>query len=169
MSAGDTPGPHPGEPPAPEVASNSELDWSQRFAHGMFDWALENRVTARELAMLRAMNSITDRPNWETEVFDDEVAASWGVEAAAKYRLMSPKAWAWCLVELRDKAREFALTGRVVAYDVGPSISKSRLDGSGSHGIGNELKALVQDFIDRMAIGDGDHLDAAARDEAGVA
>ena len=80
--------------PSPEVASNSELPWTKRFAHGMFDWAIENRVTARELAMLRVMNSITDRPGWETKIFDDEIAALWKAEAIASEELMSWRAWA---------------------------------------------------------------------------
>ena len=36
-----------------EVASAYEPEWNQRFAHGIFDCAIENRITARELAMLR--------------------------------------------------------------------------------------------------------------------
>ena len=140
----------PQSAPSPEVASNSELPWRQRFAHGMFDWGLENRVTARELAMLRVMNSITDKPGWEANIFDDEVAALWKAEAIASERLMSWRAWAWCLEELRDKAIEFSKTGRVVVYDVGPSISKSRLDGDAGR-----LKALVQKSIERAASGDG--------------
>lgn len=94
----------------------------------MFDWALENRVTARELAMLRVMNSITDKPGWETKIFDDEIVASWraGVVGSADEWLISPKAWNWCLRELRDEASGYARDGRVVVYAVGARISKSQ-------------------------------------------
>ncbi|SPO01758.1 uncharacterized protein DNG_04431 [Cephalotrichum gorgonifer] len=115
--------------PLPEVASNIELDWSQRFAHGMFDWALESRVTARELAMLRTMNKITDKPDWETRIFDDEVAASWKVEAVASELLMSRRAWEWCLEE------QGSWIPSLVVFDT-----------------------LVQDVIDRADHGDGRQL-----------
>ena len=118
----------------------------------MFDWAIENRVTARELAMLRVMNSITDKLGWETKVFDDEIAALWKAEAIASEEMISWRAWAWCLEELRDKAIEFSKTGRVAVYDVGPSISKSCLDVRGG-----ALKGLVQDGIDRAVFGDCTH------------
>lgn len=127
----------------PEAASNWERDWTQRFAHGMFDWALENRVTARELAMLRVMNSITDRPGWETGVFNDEVAASWKAEVVggAGEWLISAKAWDWCLRELRDKAAGFVRNGLVMVYDVGPGVSKSQ------PGVGRGLKTMVRDIV----------------------
>jgi len=134
------------------MASNAELDWSQRFAHGILDWALENRITARELAMLRVMNSITNKPGWETKIFDDEVAASWRAEAVARERLMSRRAWAWCVEELRDKAVEFARTGRVAVYDAGPRISKSRRDILGPTGA--KLKVLVQSMVDNTDLED---------------
>ncbi|SPO04465.1 uncharacterized protein DNG_07150 [Cephalotrichum gorgonifer] len=129
--------------PPPETASCFERHWTQRFAHGIYDWALENRITARELAMLRVMNSITEKPGWETEIFDDEVAASWKAEAVANERLMSLKAWNWCLRELRDKATNFARTGRVLVYDVGPTISKSKP----GELVGGRLKSLVNDIV----------------------
>lgn len=141
-----------GFPPIPEVASNFELDWRWRFAHGMNGWALENRITARELAMLRVMDRITDKPGWETQIFDEEIAASWKTEAVASELLLSQRAWDWCLKELRDKAGEFAQTGRVAVYDAGPRVVKSRLNCG-------RLKALVQEFIHSADDDDGCQLD----------
>lgn len=48
----------------------------ERFAHGFGDWA-QPRLTAREVAMLRLMNDLTDRPRWGVAVFDDVMAATW--------------------------------------------------------------------------------------------
>jgi len=42
-------------------------------------------VTLRELRMLAFMDQITDKPDWETKVFDDETIVSrWRAEADAR-------------------------------------------------------------------------------------
>jgi hypothetical protein len=58
---------------------------AERFAHGFHDWA-QPRLTAREMAMLRLMNRLTDIPHWEDLVLDDA-------------------AWEWWVAELRNKGR----------------------------------------------------------------
>ncbi|CAI4211871.1 unnamed protein product [Parascedosporium putredinis] len=90
-------------------ANNAERPWRERFAHGALDWGLENRLTARELSMLRLMNDITDKEGWERES-----------------TTTNDKAWEWCLTELRDKARAFARTGRVRVLDAGACICKGK-------------------------------------------
>jgi len=96
----------------------------------MLDWVLPTRLTARELAMLKTMDSITDRPNWESDVFNSQTTEALRREMKAREPLLSPKAWAWCLEELQDKARSFVRTGRVLVYDAGIRVSKSSLQGS---------------------------------------
>ncbi|CAI4215897.1 unnamed protein product [Parascedosporium putredinis] len=123
-----------------EMATNTELHWSRRFAHGMLDWMLGVRLTARELAMLRVMDTITDRPSWESSILDADLAEALRRELRVGEPLLSARAWAWCLEELRDKAAEFVRTGRVLVYDAGPRVSKSSVKGA------EKLKKLVGDL-----------------------
>ncbi|TGO08231.1 hypothetical protein BTUL_0220g00100 [Botrytis tulipae] len=63
-------------------------------------------------------------PNWHIDLFNDKDTAIWH-EIAMKDKLISEKAWEWCLAELRDKARLFRTTNRVLALDAGACVSKS--------------------------------------------
>lgn len=81
-----------------------ELPSNARFAHGTVEWRQAPAVTARELTMIAVMNHLTDRPAWYVKIFDDEVVAEWKQETFDTTPLMSEKAWAWCVKELRDKA-----------------------------------------------------------------
>lgn len=38
-------------------------------------------VTLRELTMLYLMNTITDKPDWDSKVFDEELIRKWSEEA----------------------------------------------------------------------------------------
>ncbi|KAH6719947.1 hypothetical protein BKA61DRAFT_707942 [Leptodontidium sp. MPI-SDFR-AT-0119] len=54
-----------------------DLDPAERFAHGSASpWRQSPRITARELAMLRLMNKITDEPLWNDNVFDETFVAA---------------------------------------------------------------------------------------------
>lgn len=85
------------------------------FAEGIEGWQ-GKRLTAREVAMLGLMESITDKPNWDAKVFDDTVVGKWRVEALA-LPLISEPAWEWVLTELRDKAVAFKDSQKVLALD----------------------------------------------------
>ena len=99
------------------------------------------------------MDRITDKPDWETRIFDDEIAASWKGEAMAAEVLMSRKAWEWCLEELRYKAKGFTPRLAVWQYTtLDQGIVKSRLAHCG------RLKDLVQHVIDRTDHGEGGQL-----------
>ncbi|KAF7883602.1 uncharacterized protein EAF02_005522 [Botrytis sinoallii] len=79
------------------------------------------RLTARELAMIGLTNFLTDMPNWYIGVFNDRETAMWH-KMVVKNKLISEKAWGWCLAELRDKARLFRATNRVLALDAGACV-----------------------------------------------
>jgi hypothetical protein len=100
-----------------------ELPADKRFAHRAHDWA-QPRMTAREMAMLRTMNAITDMPGWHVAVMDDE-----DVEGLRPHPfsqpLLSDAAWAWCVAELRDKAVKFRNDHFVTVMDSGSCIVKS--------------------------------------------
>ncbi|TGO60573.1 hypothetical protein BCON_0034g00090 [Botryotinia convoluta] len=111
-----------------DISLFSELPKSSRFHQGSDDWeegwVQKPRLTARELAMIGLTNLLTDMPNWHIGVFNDKDTAIWH-EMAMKNKLISEKAWEWCLAELRDKARLFSTTNRVLALDAGACVSKS--------------------------------------------
>lgn len=100
-----------------------ELPSDKRFAHGFGEWA-QSRLTAREIAMLRLMNSITDRPQWHLNIRIPDVIAAWSSEAR-DHNLISPAAWDWCLAELRDKAALYETTNIIHALDSASRICKS--------------------------------------------
>jgi Protein of unknown function (DUF4246) len=58
-----------------------ELEPTERFGHGAYDWIQSPNRTARELCMPRFMAALTERPDWNTLVFEDHVIAMWREEA----------------------------------------------------------------------------------------
>jgi hypothetical protein len=129
------------------------LQCEDRFAHSTEDLKQVPAVTAREWAMVAAMNSLTDKPDWQVKIFDDNIVASWREEALAaspliwseefqgKTPLLSEKAWTWCLAELRDKAVFFNKNHYVRTLDTGSCICKS--DILVPESVGAKLKAGV--------------------------
>jgi hypothetical protein len=101
------------------------LKCEDRFAHGTKDWQQAPAVTAREFAMVAVMNTLTDKPEWHVNIFNDQIVANWREEAFATTPLMSDKAWSWCLDELRDKAVQFSESQYVRVLDTGSCICKS--------------------------------------------
>lgn len=100
-----------------------DLPSTQRFAHGFNDWA-QNRLTASEIAMLRLMNSITDRPRWYQEVYDPSMIAVWA-EQALQTLLISKASWDWCMKELRNKADYYGRTKLTHVLESPSRICKS--------------------------------------------
>ncbi|KAF2007253.1 hypothetical protein P154DRAFT_614663 [Amniculicola lignicola CBS 123094] len=117
----------------------------ERFAHGANDWTQWQRLTVRELAMLSLMNTLTDKPNWNQKIFNEEIVRKWRKEAL-DMPLISEKAWDWCLAELQDKAQRFEATGYVPAFDVGSGCTKS--DALISEDIRQELGEIVRGLLD---------------------
>ncbi|KAF7977248.1 hypothetical protein HWV62_4363 [Athelia sp. TMB] len=86
----------------------------------------------REFAMMRLMNAITDKPGWNSKVFDEEIVAKWKSEAmsasgvtdeardqegGAIDNALSEDMVDYCICELRYKSLAFGETGVVTAYD----------------------------------------------------
>lgn len=103
---------------------DAQLPRDERFAHGALDWS-QPRLTARELEMLQLMNAITDVPGWDDAVFDDGALAIWRQDASDQWDLISPDAWSWCLLELRDAARAFKDTPLVDVLNAASSVCKA--------------------------------------------
>ncbi|KAM7182627.1 Protein of unknown function (DUF4246) domain containing protein [Rhypophila sp. PSN 637] len=90
-------------------------DGTRRFIHALDNprhWPM--RATAREIAMLRCMERMTDKPRWHHDIFVQDILSEWKVEASNADWKISDQAWTWCVQELQDKARDFVDTGRVV-------------------------------------------------------
>ena len=56
--------------------------------------------------MTAIMNVLTDKENWQVDIFNDKVISNWHEEVSSM-KLFSKKPWDWCLAELRDKAQLF--------------------------------------------------------------
>jgi hypothetical protein len=107
-----------------DVPLDLEFHPQHRFTHGATEWAQWPNLTARELAMLGLMNDLTEEHGWHEDIFDDNLMVDWRMQALSR-PLISPKAWDWCLVELRDKALYFEQTGNIVVFNTGAGIVKS--------------------------------------------
>ncbi|KAL3471635.1 hypothetical protein BJX99DRAFT_263036 [Aspergillus californicus] len=94
-----------------------------QFATGTNDWD-GPILTAKELAMLDLINTITDRPNWHHAIFDEEVNIEWREDTIAS-SLINNKTWDWCLQELQDMARQFEQDGRLVIFNTRSGVWKS--------------------------------------------
>ncbi|PWY80491.1 hypothetical protein BO70DRAFT_362443 [Aspergillus heteromorphus CBS 117.55] len=112
-----------------------------RFAHGMVEWRQAPAVTAREIAMVAAMDNLTDRANWHVDIFDDEAVADWKREVFGTTPLMSEKTWEWCLKELRDKAVYFREKGHIRVLDTGSCVCKA--DSEGLRSLGAVFRSSV--------------------------
>ncbi|KAI5465081.1 hypothetical protein BGZ63DRAFT_379299 [Mariannaea sp. PMI_226] len=100
---------------------NAEL--GVRYSHGADDFR-GDRLTAREVAMLRSMSVITEKPSWHREIFKEMTVVKWEEEALRR-PLINQNAWDWILRELRDKATEFAKTGLVLDLETSSRVCKS--------------------------------------------
>ncbi|KAK4617656.1 hypothetical protein CLAFUW4_12158 [Fulvia fulva] len=143
------------------VPLDYEIPSEDRFAHGHDEWYQVPGVTIRELAMVAAMNLITDKPDWHIGISDDAIVERWRVEAEAAYPrlvgdewprevenrlLLTQKAWEWCLKELRDKADGYEHKQFVRVLDAGSCVCKS--DTIVPTSCANELKAQLAPFYD---------------------
>jgi hypothetical protein len=115
-----------------------------QFATGVNSWRAP-LLTAKELAILRLINVITDRPGWHRAIFDQHVTAQWREEAIASALLINDKTWGWCLQELQDKARQFERDGRLVVFNTDSGVCKS------DTAISAALKSQLSNSVERLS------------------
>jgi hypothetical protein len=108
-----------------DIPLEKELPISQRFAHGIKEWQQVPAITQRELTMVAVMNELTDRPNWHTDIFNQDAVDLWRDEILDSTPLMSEKAWEWCVAELRDKVTYLKDHGHFRVLDTGSCVCKS--------------------------------------------
>lgn len=89
------------------------------------------QLQVREVAMMGLMDRLTDKPNWHEKVLDKDIVSKWRQEAMAqpedglypgpapadRTRLISEKAFNYCVAELRDKAKFFKKSGLIYTLD----------------------------------------------------
>ncbi|OOQ82767.1 hypothetical protein PEBR_37508 [Penicillium brasilianum] len=80
---------------------------------------LNKLLTKREINMMRIMNIITDKPEWERKVFDEHIIAKWREEVAKSGQDASPKMMDWIVKELQWKAGILQQSGFVEVFDAG--------------------------------------------------
>lgn len=121
-----------------------ELDLGCRYGHGALDVSFE-RMTVRELSMLRVMEALTDKPNWSKKVFDSTITDKWRKEAL-QIPWMTEKTFDWCLTELQDKAYAYEATKLTTVLDMGSRCVKA--DHLVPTELRDALKAGVQPLLD---------------------
>ncbi|OQE44441.1 hypothetical protein PENCOP_c002G08786 [Penicillium coprophilum] len=99
-------------------------------------------VTHREILMMRVMNNITDKINWDKKVFDKHITSKWRNEITESGQDVTPKMMDWIIKELQWKAGMFQETGHVTVFDVG--VVKS--DNAISSELQQELKQAAALF-----------------------
>lgn len=113
-----------------------ELGVGECFADTITGWEQKPAITAPEMAMLQLMSDLTDKSSWNVDVFNNAIVAKWreetfkAQEAKAqkedlKMRVITERAWDWCILELRDKALTFDKDRFVRLFDAGSAVCKS--------------------------------------------
>ncbi|KAF2122175.1 hypothetical protein BDV96DRAFT_563037 [Lophiotrema nucula] len=137
-----------GQPIDLELQGSWQSFWpiTWRFRHGANDFSAD-RMTAREIAMLKFMDTVTDKKRWEQKVFDEHIVEKWRAEVGTfADELVSEKAFDWCMTELREKAKEFQRDGFVRTLESASTCAKS--DSIISHQQMVELRTAVQPLLD---------------------
>ncbi|KAJ9318614.1 hypothetical protein DTO271D3_1276 [Paecilomyces variotii] len=81
-------------------------------------------ITLRELTMLQIMNQITDKPNWDEKVFDEDIVGRWR-EEVRRGSDVTDRMMDYVIAELRHNVKSFRETGIVTVYDGGVVKSDS--------------------------------------------
>lgn len=129
------------------------LDWSPsgntydggQFNHGANDFR-PNRMTAHEVMMLRFMDAVTDKPDWNLKVHDEGIVAKWQAESTSNpSNAISAKAFQWCIDELRDRATAFEKDGLIRTLEGGARVVKS--DTVIDENLRNELRKAIEPLL----------------------
>ncbi|KAJ5752939.1 hypothetical protein N7520_009856 [Penicillium odoratum] len=73
----------------------------------------------REILMMRLMNTITDKPEWDQKVFNAQITSKWCEEIAQGGEDISPRMMDYIIKELQWKAKLFETDGCINVFDIG--------------------------------------------------
>ncbi|EPE02845.1 hypothetical protein F503_01586 [Ophiostoma piceae UAMH 11346] len=113
---------------------------------------LSQGTMMRERRMMAFMGQITDKPDWQTKIYDDAIVAKWRAEAKAQPNVekgdvfMSGAMFDYCIAELKDKAAASKETGYVKTLDAELTVTKS--DTAVSDDLAAELRKFVATLED---------------------
>ncbi|OAQ95887.1 hypothetical protein LLEC1_01634 [Akanthomyces lecanii] len=119
--------------PGVNLSINFERYVYLHFSHGFSLWR-QDRLSQSEIAIMRLVNDITDRKDWQTLVNDFSACRAWKSEAFENYFPDNNSLWEWCLFELQKKATDFTNSNHrsLFVLDSASRVCKSdRLVGSG--------------------------------------
>jgi hypothetical protein len=80
-------------------------------AHGSCYGADSDLLPVRELAMMSIMDRLTDKPDWEKKVFDEEIVAKWKTEA------MQVDDAIWWKLAKSEKRQQWDANGKLTVTD----------------------------------------------------
>ncbi|KAL1847909.1 hypothetical protein Plec18167_004873 [Paecilomyces lecythidis] len=115
--------------------STSSLLGAEGYGECLFPTALDpedhdsgyaslDMITLRERTMLEIMNQITDKPDWDEKVFNEEIVGRWR-EEVRRGRDVTDRMMDYVIAELRHNVKEFRETRIVPVYDSGVVKSDS--------------------------------------------
>ncbi|TFK31619.1 hypothetical protein BDQ12DRAFT_693870 [Crucibulum laeve] len=85
-------------------------------------------TTLREFTMLRLMNQLTDKPEWDKKVFNEAIIEKWKAEALSTESLdITPAMVNWCIAELQYKAKFFQSSGGLVTVYNGDVVKSDTI------------------------------------------
>lgn len=123
------------------------------FSHGFSSWTQSWRNTVKERTMMRIMNDLTDKLNWDHKVFNDYVMSKWKAEAMTlTHGIITEKTWEWCSKELREQAQEYRKNGFIKTLNSGQAIVKADCPWI-SNDVKQQLKQATEPLL---AVEDGD-------------
>ncbi|OGM49977.1 hypothetical protein ABOM_001243 [Aspergillus bombycis] len=135
--------------PGYNLPLNYRPDSGERFKRTLFPNALDygdieygsvDRVNVhREILMMRVMNTITDKPEWDRKVFDEAITSKWREEIAQSGEDVTPKMMDYIIKELQWKVDDFQKTGLFRAYDAGVVKSDTAIP--------EDLKQALKDAV----------------------
>ncbi|GFF34443.1 hypothetical protein IFM46972_04225 [Aspergillus udagawae] len=114
------------------------------YANALDETDIENgyvgyMFTLRELSMMRIMEAITDKPDWDKKVFNQEITDKWRKEISDSGQDITERMIEYIFAELRWKSTEYKKTGILTSYD--PGVVKSDV------AIPKELKQQLRDLV----------------------
>ncbi|KAJ5747501.1 uncharacterized protein N7511_009197 [Penicillium nucicola] len=93
----------------------------------------------REILMMRLMNTITDKPEWDHKVYNEEITNKWRQEVSQGGQDVTEIMMDWVIKELQWKAEVLQNEGLTFVFDIGVIKSDTAIP--------EDLKRLLKDAV----------------------
>ncbi|KAF9893467.1 hypothetical protein FE257_010779 [Aspergillus nanangensis] len=111
--------PWEGRPEEPETWLRDLLFPNALIGRDLEDGPAGRVNTFREILMMRVINTITEKPEWDRKVFDKDIVSKWRDEIAASGEDITPKMMDWIFHELQLKAETLQEKNYIRVFDAG--------------------------------------------------